>query len=208
MRDFSTKIKRIIITFWAVSFCESRKPSEWTTGLIISTKSAWWFTAVSFAKAVSTGTSCCTHQCPGLHMFSLILLLRWFLDSWIESIVSYCVRIRDVKWKGQYVLFQVKLAKSMEPPKLPFLLVGNKSDLHASRQTKQVHCTILSFSFIIIICSKLTVNRKIVEKVPAQEQWRLIRIIYLRSCKALYVLIGFLKKFSWSCFFWNRDFKY
>lgn len=30
---------------------------------------------------------------------------------------------------------QVKLAKSQEPPQLPFLIVGNKSDLEASRQT-------------------------------------------------------------------------
>jgi len=30
---------------------------------------------------------------------------------------------------------QVKLAKSMEPPQLPFLIVGNKSDLETSRQT-------------------------------------------------------------------------
>lgn len=30
---------------------------------------------------------------------------------------------------------QVKLAKSIEPPQLPFLIVGNKSDLESSRQT-------------------------------------------------------------------------
>jgi len=41
---------------------------------------------------------------------------------------------------------QVKLAKSLEPPQLPFLIVGNKCDLTTSRQTKTEDAALLASS--------------------------------------------------------------
>lgn len=60
-----------------------------------------------------------------------------FLRSGEGFLCVFSLTDRDSYNHIEELYQQVKLAKSMEPPKLPFLLVGNKSDLHASRQTKQ-----------------------------------------------------------------------